>query len=188
METNVTRFRKIVGNINETDIIVAVLLILLGYVTRVVPHLANFSPMIAIALFSGYYFRRSILAWVVPLCAVILSDMVLGFYAVMPIIWFSYVVMALLAVRFIRGGSMNYSFTAAILGAVFFFIVSNFAVWAEGRLYAFTWQGFVDCFAAALPFFRATLISSIMYSIGLFGTVAFLAQLTARQPAGENKS
>ena len=47
---------------------------------RLVPHPPNFSPIDAMALFSGAYLGRRGIAFVAPLAALLLSDLVLGFY------------------------------------------------------------------------------------------------------------
>ncbi len=48
----------------------------------------------------------------------------------------------------------------ATLGeALIFFFVTNFADWYLFNMYAKTWQGLVDCYVAAIPFFtRGTLL------------------------------
>src|SRR3954452_14921101 len=59
---------------------------------RLVPHPPNFTPIGAMALFSGAYLGRRGLAFVAPLAALALSDAVLGFYSGMA---FQYVAVAL---------------------------------------------------------------------------------------------
>jgi hypothetical protein len=62
-------------------------------------------------------------------------------------------------------------YTVAVGGVVsasLFFVITNFGVWFAGRLYTRDFQGLVDCYTAALPFFRNTLLSDIVYSLLLF--------------------
>ena len=56
---------------------------------RLVPHPPNFSPIDAMALFSGAYLGRRLLAFVAPLGALLLSDLVLGFYHGQATVYFS---------------------------------------------------------------------------------------------------
>lgn len=161
------------GVITRRDIIVALLLVSFGYLTRVVPHMANFSPMIGLAVFSGFYFRRNALSLIVPLVTIFLTDMAIGFYDIMIVIWASYLAMSLLTRRFMKQGSTIQAAIAGLGGASLFFVVTNFAVWASGQMYVMSLQGLVDCYVAAIPFFRNTLVSGVVYSVIFFGVYGF---------------
>lgn len=65
----------------------------------------------------------------------------------------------------------------AVGSSVFFFVVTNFAVWLEGSLYPRTLVGLQQCFTLALPFFRNTLLSDLIYTASLFGLYAFACKL-----------
>src|SRR6185503_8810753 len=84
----------------------------------------------------------------------------------------------------LRGKSNWFRISVGALGAsVLFFMVSNFGVWAQGKLYAHTWEGLVSCYQMALPFFRNTFLGDLIYSALLFGAYALCARLVlARQP------
>lgn len=155
--------------ISRSDLLVSGVIISIGVASRLIPHLDNFSPVFGLALFAGFYFRKSMLAWLVPLAMIIVSDVFLGMYAIAPIIWLSYVLMALGTRRFMKRGTIVGAFAAGIAGSVLFYIVTNFAVWSEGRMYAMSFQGLVDCYIAALPFFRPALVSAVLYSVLMFG-------------------
>jgi hypothetical protein len=69
---------------------------------------------------------------------------------------------------------------AAIGSSVSFFVVSNFAVWLAGNIgYPRTLAGLGSCFAAAIPFFKNDLISSLMFS-AIFFAVPVLAGYAGR--------
>ena len=75
----------------------ALTLICLGVLTRLVPHPPNFVPMGAIALYAGARLPRR-LAWIVPMLAMALSDVVIdgGFDGFLYIgRWVSYATFAL---------------------------------------------------------------------------------------------
>lgn len=173
---------------SKTVLIVAVLLCVFGLLSRLVPHVANFSPVLALAAFSGFYFRRSALAWALPLVMIIISDAFLGFYTIAPIVWFSYVAIALGSRALIRRGSVSESLFAGIAAAVWFFVITNFAVWAEGKMYALTVSGLIECYVAAVPFFRATLLSTVMYSVLIFTLYRMSATQTARRVIAAKQS
>ncbi len=63
---------------------------------------------------------------------------------------------------------------AALAGSVLFFVLTNFGVWAFGSLYPRTLGGLMDCYIAAIPFFRNTLQGDMLYTLILFGGFALL--------------
>ena len=143
--------------------------ILLVAALRLVPHPPNFSPIGAMALFSGAYLGRRSLAFVAPLAAMILSDAVLGFYSGF---WINYLAVAIIVivgwvalsrVTVLRVGA------AAVVSAVLFFLVSNFATFAGSGMYPHTLAGLEACYIAAIPFFRNTLAGHLFYAVLLFG-------------------
>lgn len=165
--------------------IVFVSLVLLGLVGRLVPHPPNFSPMIATVLFAGFFFRRRSASLLVVLAVMVLSDTVIGTYDVrvmavvyatllLPVVLRPYLRLRLTAVR-VGGG--------AVLCSLVFFVTTNFAVWAYGSLYPKTMPGLVECYLAALPFFRNALCGDLFWSAALFGSYALAvrwSQLGAR--------
>src|SRR6478735_10223565 len=74
---------------NQSRILALLGAILVAAVLRLVPHPPNFSPIGAMALFSGAYLGRRPLAFVAPLGAMLLSDLVLGFYHGQLTVYFS---------------------------------------------------------------------------------------------------
>ncbi len=144
--------------------------ILLAALSRLIPHPPNFSPVIAMALFAGASLADRRLALIVPLAAMLLSDLLLGFHGTMV---FVYVAMALVVLggRWLgrrRGPWLLTS--AAVGGSLLFFVVSNLGVWLGGGLYPLSGAGLLACFIAALPFLHTTLLSTLLYG-GLFVAV-----------------
>ena len=58
---------------------------------------------------------------------------------------------------------------SALAGPSAFFVISNFGVWLAGHLYPATWEGLAACYVAALPFYRNSLVSTVVYTTLLFG-------------------
>lgn len=149
------------------------LLVILGVVCRVAPHPWNFVPVGAIALFAGATFddRRS--AFLVPLTAMFLGDLLLGFHSLMPVIYATYALIVALGIRLrARRHSVIAVGGAAIASATIFFVITNFAVWASGGLYPMTFEGLVECYVAAIPFFERTIASDLLFSAIFFGAFA----------------
>lgn len=149
----------------------AVVLIIAGVVLRLIPHTANFAPVGAIALFGGAVLSARI-AWWLPLAIMIVSDLFLGFHGTILFTWGGFLLVALFGMSLKDQKNWWRVPIGAIGAAVIFFIVSNFGVWVEGKLYPHTWQGLVDCYVMALPFFKTSLFADFAYSIALFSAYA----------------
>ena len=153
---------------------------------RLVPHPPNFTPIGAMALFGGAYLGRRglLLALAAPLGALLLSDLVLGFYDGMLI---QYVAVALVAVLgwtvLSKSKSPVRVGLSAIAGSLIFFFVTNFGVWAVSGMYPLNAAGLAACFTAAIPFFQNTLAGDLFYATLLFGGFALLEKAVPRLSA-----
>ena len=143
--------------------LVLIVFMLIAILFRLFPHLPNFTPVTAIALFGGLYFSNRKMAYLVHIFIMALSDVFLGFH---PISLFVYT--AFLLVSFIGTQTNKPSIYTILLGSLSFFIVTNFGVWLIG--YPKTWTGLIECYTLALPFFRNSLLGDFFYSgILIFG-------------------
>jgi uncharacterized protein DUF6580 len=145
--------------------------ILLAVAGRLIPHPDNFTPIMAIALFAGATLPSRI-AYVVPLAALVASDLLLGY----ALDWMALVVygclLASVAIGQWLAKQRTWSRTglAAVAGSLVFYLVTNFAVWVEPRgLYAHTIDGLVQCYVMAIPFFRNSLAGDLFWTALLFG-------------------
>lgn len=147
-------------------------MILAGAATRLIPHPPNFTPLAALALFGGASFANKWAAFFVPLVGLFLSDLFLGFYTITPVVYCSFALITCLGFWLRRRQNIWRIAGATVAGAVLFFVMTNFSVWLIGGLYPRVWASLVDCFVAAIPFFRNTLLSDLLYSALLFGGLA----------------
>ena len=131
---------------------------LIAVLFRLLPHLPNFTPVTAIALFGGLYFTNKSLAYLAPLFIMVLSDLFLGFHSISIVVY-----VAFLFVSFIGTQTKKPSVFAILLSSISFFIITNFGVWLMGG-YPKTWTGFVECYTLAIPFFRNSLLGDFFYS------------------------
>lgn len=152
---------------------IAISLIAIGILLRLVPHPANFAPITAIALFGGAILPRRYGLWV-PLTAMMLSDSIIGFHNLILVTWVCFGLIALASSYWLKNPSFKKGFSLTIGSSLFFFLVTNFAVWVKSGMYEHTWNGLVLCFQMALPFLRNTLSSDLIYTSALFG-LYFLA-------------
>lgn len=157
----------------------AYILILLGFAVRLLPNVPNFAPVAAIALFAGAYLDRKVALWV-PLGIMVVTDMIIGMHDVIFFTWGAFLLIGLIGM-FIKGKvTFPNVFGMSVFSALLFFAVSNFGVWL--LWYPKDPAGFLNCYLMAIPFFRATIVSNVVFSLALFG-----AYEAARKFAGESK-
>ena len=132
------------------------ILIIFGVLARIIPHPPNFSPIAAIALFSGLNFRNKRIAYILPICILILSDLLLGFSLINLFVYASF-----LTIVFIGTTIKSIKFGNIILSSTIFFIISNFGVWLIG--YPKTIDGLIICYTMAIPFFGYSLAGDMFF-------------------------
>jgi len=151
-------------------ILVIILIILLAAFSRLIPHLPNFTPIGAIALFGGTYFLNKKLAFLIPFLAMLFSDMLIGFHSAMFAVYLSFfaiVGIGMLLKENVKPVSLLF---ATISSSILFFIVTNFAVWIGSTVYPQDFGGLISCFVAAIPFFHYTALGDLFYVGVLFGS------------------
>ncbi len=147
--------------------LLAVLLIAFAALSRFVPHPENFTPIAAMALFGGVYFDKRY-AFVVPLVAMVVSDYFIGFHNIVPYVYGSFVLAGLIGIWLKNHKSVGWIVGASLTSSVLFFVVTNFGVWVTGG-YPQNFGGLVECYIAAIPFFRNTVLGDLLYVGVLFG-------------------
>ena len=152
--------------------------ILAAAALRLVPHPPNFTPIGAMALFSGAYLgRRGAVALVAPLGALFLSDLVLGFYRGMPTVYFSVALIVIIGWLALQRVSPIRVGGAAIASSVLFFVLTNFGMWLSSGFYPRTLAGLEACYVAAIPFFQNTVAGDLFFTGLLFGGFALAERL-----------
>jgi len=146
-------------------------LILVGIVSRLVPHPWNATPLTAIALFGGTYLSKR-WAIVLPLGIVAASDLFLEWHSTVPFTWGAFAVTGWLAWWVRVRPSAGRILAGSLLGSVLFFVLTNFGVWATQTLYPTTLAGLWECYLAGIPFFRNALVGDLIYTAVLFGMYA----------------
>src|ERR1700688_3349344 len=149
-------------------------IVLAAALSRLIPHPPNMTSLTAVALVAGAYFSDRRLAVLVPLAALFLSDLVLGFYGHMEVVYSSFALIVCIGLWLGKDRSVLRIAVAALTSSVLFFLLTNFGVWAFGSLYPRTLDGLVTCYVAAIPFFRNTFQGDMLYTFILFGGFAML--------------
>lgn len=163
-----------------TDLLLAAGLAALVVAARLLPHAWDFTPIVAASLFAGMVLRSKVLALIVPVVAMLASDLVLGWHdwRVMLVVYAALVLPAALGLWGRRHRTIVVLLPLALSSSLLFFAASNVAVWAFSGMYAHDLAGLARCYALALPFLRDTLTGDVLWTAALFGAW-WLAQVVA---------
>jgi len=132
---------------------------------RIIPHPPNFTPILATAIYTPYMVNDKWIAVLIPLSAMFIADIIIGFHLYM--LW---VYGAIGLSTLISNWSMRFNKkyiqlgVMAILSSILFFIITNFAVWIIWDYYPKTIDGLIICYIKAIPFFQNTLLGTMIYT------------------------
>ncbi len=143
-------------------------MILLAAALRIAPHPWNFTPVGAMALFSGAVLRDRRLAFLFPLLTLFLGDIFIGFHKLVPIVYASFLLSVLIGRLLQNRRTILRIGAATLLGSAQFFLVTNFAVWWLLNSYPKSASGLAACYLAGVPFFWNTLSSGTPSPATLF--------------------
>ena len=143
-------------------------IIIFAAFTRLMPHPPNFTPIIAMGLFGGAYLKDKRLALLLPMGAMLIADIFLGFHGTMLWVYGSLIIITTMGFLLKSGVNLKNGAIATLGGSLLFFLVTNFGVWASGSFYPKTVEGLMSCYAAGIPFFGNTLVGSVFYSSLMF--------------------
>lgn len=151
---------------------------------------ANVTPVAAMALIGGLYLNRKALAFLVPLVAVFASDFILnntinrGFFSDTSglIIFDSYMfwtygaflLTVVLGIALTKSKSATKIIAGGLGASVLFFILSNLGAWVSMPMYTKDLSGLATCFAAAVPFFRNTIMSNLLFATLFIGSIEYM--------------
>lgn len=155
--------------------------IVAGTILRLVPHLPNFAPIAAMALFGGVYLNKKY-ALIIPLLALFLGDLIIGFYNpfVMISVYGSFLIIGFLGLWLKKNKSVANIVGVSLLGSVLFFGVTNFVMWViPHSLYQHNLQGLVQCYTMGLPFFRNTILGDLFYIGVMFTLMELVIKVTS---------
>ena len=155
-------------NLLKKDEIFPISLILILTFSRLIPHPPNFTPIIAIAIMSGYFFRNIYLSLFVMLFSMLLADVFIGFYYNMIFVYLTLFLITFIFFNISNKINSKNLLICSLTGSLIFFIFSNFGVWFLGSLYEKSLTGLVECYILAIPFFLNTLLSTIFFSYSSF--------------------
>lgn len=182
------RFINKMKKVLDTRFLIISGMILLAAISRflpiALPSMANFSPVGTMALFGGAYFAKKQWAFIVPMMALWLSNLILNnvfytkYYPTFSFgfelaVFVSFALVVVIGIVLLKRVNIVNLLTANILGTIGFFLISNFFVWAGGTMYPQTMEGLGMCFTMGLPFLKNTLLSNLLFSAVMFGTFEY---------------
>ena len=148
---------------------VLTLMVFIAALVRLIPHPPNFAPIAAMALFGGAYFSKKTFAFIIPLAAMFVTDMIIGIYSYAWIIYLSFAIIVVLGIIMLKKVSVKNLIFASVTASISFFAITNFGVWALGTLYPKTAAGLLASYTAAIPFFQNSLIGDLFFVGVMFG-------------------
>ena len=152
----------------------AILLVLSA--SRFIPHPPNFTSLLALSFYiPALLGMRFIPALVLSF---IITDLIIGLHSVTLFTWGSIIVIGLGSKFFVK--NIFNRISGALLGACFFFLITNFGVWSLGS-YGYTLDGLANCYFLAIPFFSYSLISTFVFSV-FFETIFYFYTLKKSRP------
>ena len=127
--------------------------------SRFIPHPPNFTSLLALSFyvpaFLGFRYIPALIF------SFIITDVFIGFHTLTFFTWGSVLLIGIMSKYFIKNISKRIS--GALIGAVLFFVITNFGVWCLGS-YGYSLVGLLICYKFALPFFAYSLISTFIFS------------------------
>ncbi len=158
---------------------VVLTMIFAGAVMRLIPHWPNFTPIAAIALFGGTFLKRKDLAFLIPVVAMLLSDLIIGFHSTMFAVYASFIAIVSLGLFLQSRLTVVNTISASLASSILFYLITNFASWTSGIMpYPMNVAGLMQSYIAGLPFFFNGILGDLFYNSVLFGA---LYMVTNRQ-------
>ena len=155
------------------------LIILLAVAARLIPHPPNFVPIGALALFSGSNFKKKT-AYLIPLSAMFLSDIFLGLHSTIFFVYLSFILITFIGNR-IKSLKFSSLLLASLGSSILFFLITNFGVWVLFSFYPKTFNGLIQCYTMAIPFFRNTVLGDLFYSFFFFYGFEYLSKFLQKK-------
>jgi predicted Fe-S protein YdhL (DUF1289 family) len=171
----------------EKKQIFPICLILILALARLIPHPPNFTPIIAVAIMSGYFFKNINLSFITLLISMLIADIFIGFYENIIFVYASLLLITYIFHKFSNKINFKNLLIFGFVGSLLFFIVSNFGVWLLGSpgvndiAYEKSFNGLIQCYVLAIPFFGNTFLSTLIFAYpALYIHKALPAQFSSR--------
>ena len=180
--------------INKKTIVFLFVLIAVTTLVKVIcaPNInfGGFSAGIAVALFAGFTEKDSRKVILLPLLTLFISDVLIqllyaadifpfaGFYQNQ---WINYLLITGLSFigMLLRKGGLIGMLSVSIIAPAIFFLISNYIVWAsQATIMGYTndFTGLMESYSAGLPFYRNSIISTLVFLPAFIAAYHWLMQ------------
>ena len=174
---------------DKLNIILATILIMAAAISRVLMYPHNFSPVIGMAIFAGGVIKDKRFAFVLPIFAMLLADVMFEASGIAKGFWgwgqlTGYCILAAITIIAFNLKKINIVNVLgfSLMSSIIFFLLSNLAFFLIDNniyhTYPNTFSGFIQCYVMALPFLKTSIFADISYSIILFGLYYFVQEYT----------
>jgi hypothetical protein len=159
------------------QIFALVLMVVVAAFSRLIPHPWNFTAIGAMALFGGAYFSKR-MSLIIPIAALVLSDLVLGFHVTMVFVYGAFMLTVLIGWTLSEKKTVFKVGTLSLVTSSLFFLITNFGVWMMQDMYPKNAAGLVECYVAAIPFFGNQIAGDLFFAAILFGAYETLKKVS----------
>jgi len=163
------------SDLKNTRIVFLVSIVLIGALSRLIPHPFNFTGIAAIALFSGAKLKNRFLAVSIPLLAMLITDSIIGFHAPMDMlaVYGCFLLTVVFGMALSHNPKAGFVAVSSLASSVLFYLVTNFSVWPGNALYSQDLSGLISSYIAGIPFFRNQVLGDLFYSAVFFSAAYF---------------
>ena len=161
---------------DRSRLLVALGFVLMGVMSRLIPHPPNFTAITAMALLGTFYLGDRKLALLAIFSCMLLSDGVWGVHSTMVFVYASFGLVVWMGFILAKTKSLYLSPLFSVAGSLVFFGLTNFGIWLTGEMYPQTWQGFCLCYVAALPFLANQVLGDLFYGALIIGSFSLIAR------------
>jgi hypothetical protein len=154
-------------------IVFVISIIIVAACMRLLPHWPNFTPIAAIALFGGTKLNKKWLAFLVPLAAMFISDLIIGFHHYIVAVYLCFALTVSVGIYISKNAKIPKTIFASLLSSVLFYLITNFAVWLGSPFYSQDFNGLMLCYTAGLPFMSNGSLGISFFLNGLLGDLFY---------------
>ncbi len=153
--------------------------LLIGMISRLLPHAPNSTALGAVALVAGATLPSRWWAFAIPWVVLFLTDLVFSFH---PTMWSVYIAAWIWTGLGVWLGRKSVAkiLGASLVGSTIFFLLTNFAVWLQQPFYAKTSAGLLQAYVMALPFFEKQIFSDLVWTVIVFALSAAVSRVALR--------
>lgn len=152
---------------------------------RLIPHAPNFTPLLAMTIFCAVSVEDKKWGLLMPLIAMGISDIFLGWHASMIFVYGAIILVGVLSIFLCKSQKISSVAMATLISPLVFYGVTNFGVWAVTSMYSKTFIGLYMSYIAGLPFLKVSMSSTVLFSCILFVPFFMLKQSNIREKLSE---